>query len=88
MVSYVKYPDWIALVYAQLCHFIVEVEKEVPADSVCPCLHKHGKSIKQMKYENVDLVEGWLIVHDNEVVEDATQTRQPARGPKPISWKL
>ena len=46
MVSYVKYPDWIALVYAQLRHFIVEVEKEVPADSVCPRLHKHGKSMK------------------------------------------
>ena len=77
-----KSPSWISLVEQKFHHFACEVKKTVPAKSTCLHLHAHEESIKEMKYENVDLVEGWVIVEDN---KQATSSK-PAQPLNRFKW--
>ena len=54
--------------------FSTQVMKKEPLKSASPCLHEHGEDIANYKYKEIDLIEGWLVVKEEQG--------------KPVEWKM
>jgi hypothetical protein len=54
--------------------FSTQVTKKEPLKSASPRLHKHGQDIAHYKYKGIILVEGWLVVSEEQG--------------KPVEWKM
>ncbi len=69
-----KIAGWLPLVTTHLKLFSTQATKKEPLKSASPRLHKHGQDIACYKYKGIDLVEGWLVVSEQQG--------------KPVEWKM
>ena len=69
-----KIAAWLPLVTTQLKLFSTQVMKKEPLKSASPRLHEHGEDIANYKYKEIDLIEGWLVVKEEQG--------------KPVEWKM
>ena len=69
-----KFIRWVPLVQKQFELFSPEIVKRLPSHAASPRLYKHGKSIEEYKFGTIDLVEGWLVVKEEQG--------------KPIDWSM
>ena len=56
-----KIASWIPQVIDQMNLFVTQVSREIPSLSASPRLHKHAADIANLKYNSIELVQGWLI---------------------------
>ena len=69
-----KIAGWLPQVRDRLILFSTEVTNENPSEAASPRLHKHAEDIANFTYKSTELVEGWLVVSEEQG--------------KPITWAM